>query len=140
MKTKESIAKYNKEYFSRPEVIAKAKIRNTKYRLRRKMYKKTKKGKENENKYRRNRYGKIGFEIHLKERYNISIEEYNSILEKQNNLCAICKLLSKTKLNVDHCHNTGRIRGLLCGNCNRALGLFKDNIQYLYNAIEYLSK
>jgi len=44
----------------------------------------------------------------------------------------------KTKLVVDHCHSTGKIRGLLCHNCNRALGLMQDNVETLQNAIDYL--
>ena len=44
----------------------------------------------------------------------------------------------KSTLNVDHCHETGKIRGLLCHNCNRALGLFKDNVEFLERAILYL--
>lgn len=44
----------------------------------------------------------------------------------------------KSKLVVDHCHDTGIVRGLLCHNCNRALGLFKDKIEVLKNAIKYL--
>lgn len=138
MKTKESIKKYNKEYFARPEVIARAKIRNIKYRKRRSLYKKTEKGRINENKYRRKRYGKIGFEIHLKERYNLSLEEYNKIIKRQNNLCAICARPQSAKLHVDHCHSTNKVRGLLCGNCNRALGLLKDNVDFLSKAITYL--
>ena len=55
-----------------------------------------------------------------------------------------CKICGKHQseltlsLNVDHCHITGKIRGLLCGNCNKALGLFKDNTKSLKNAINYL--
>jgi hypothetical protein len=41
-------------------------------------------------------------------------------------------------LSIDHCHNTGKVRGLLCDHCNKGLGLFKDNIDYLNKAIEYL--
>jgi hypothetical protein len=138
MKTKESIAKYNIEYFARPEVIAKAKIRNSKYKLRRKLYKKTIKGKNNENKYRRKRYGKVGFSLHLKERYKITLEQYNEILNNQKSLCAICGCSQSAKLHVDHCHSIGKVRGLLCGSCNRALGLMKDNIDFLNKAIIYL--
>ena len=69
------------------------------------------------------------------------------MLTRQNNLCAICKkegfkINKNTALNlvVDHCHVTGVVRGLLCHNCNRALGLFKDNIESLNTAILYLEK
>lgn len=138
MRTKEQIKAYNKEYFARPEVIARAKIRNTKYRQRRKEYKKTPIGRANENKYRRKRHSQVGIEKHLITRYKINLEEYNNILAKQDNKCAICKKESNTRLHVDHCHDTLKVRGLLCGNCNRALGLFYDNIDSLEKAIVYL--
>lgn len=138
MKTKESIKAYNKEYFARPEVIARAKIRNAQYRKRRALYKKTEKGRKLNNKYRRKRYGQVGFEIHLKNRYSLSLEDYNKILTDQNGVCAICLQPQKEKLHVDHCHTTNIVRGLLCGNCNRALGLMKDNIDFLSKAIKYL--
>ena len=80
----------------------------------------------------------------LLSRHNILINDYNKILESQSNKCAICgsdKPDGKYEVfNVDHDHKTGKIRGLLCGKCNRALGFFKDNIEILQNAIKYLSK
>lgn len=79
----------------------------------------------------------------LKKQYGISIEQYEEILVNQNNLCSICKEedVSKYKtLNVDHCHKTGQIRGLLCQGCNLGLGHFKDNIKILEQAIKYLEQ
>lgn len=63
----------------------------------------------------------------------------------QRGLCAICGNspdLNKqhTGLVIDHCHTSGSVRALLCHKCNQALGLFKDNINSLKNAIEYLKK
>ena len=55
---------------------------------------------------------------------------------KQNFKCAICK--EQTDLAVDHCHNSMKIRGLLCNNCNNGLGRFKDSTELLENAIKYL--
>lgn len=74
---------------------------------------------------------------HLMVSYGITLEDYNNLLESQNNCCAICKDGDK-KLVVDHCHATGRIRGLLCHHCNVALGMFKDNKAILQEAMEYL--
>lgn len=79
--------------------------------------------------------------------YGITEKEKERLKEKQNYKCAICggegfimnKTGTKEKLVVDHDHSTGKIRGMLCHNCNRALGLFKDNIDVLQQAIEYLS-
>ena len=77
----------------------------------------------------------------LKTKYNITIEQYNFMLEKQNGCCNICKKHQdelKNILAVDHDHATGKIRGLLCMKCNRALGAYNDNIDILLNAIEHL--
>lgn len=85
----------------------------------------------------------------LKYNYGITLDEYNLILLKQDNKCSICKQpetqIDKRynrirSLAVDHDHVSGDIRGLLCGNCNKGLGHFKDNIKYLKSAIEYLEK
>lgn len=79
---------------------------------------------------------------HLKRKYGITLEEYNNLLKQQQSKCKICGQEETSERNshlcVDHDHNTGAIRGLLCNNCNRALGLFKDNIEVLHNAIIYL--
>jgi len=80
---------------------------------------------------------------HLKRNYNLTKEDYEKLLLKQNNQCAICKneksQTSKTEwLFVDHCHETGKIRGLLCNQCNIGIGSFKDNISLMENAIKYI--
>jgi hypothetical protein len=83
-------------------------------------------------------------EIHMKQNYGITFAEYNQILNEQNNVCAICFASPpdhhKKRLNIDHCHSTGRVRGLLCDACNRALGLFKDSPDLMLKAISYLAR
>ena len=54
--------------------------------------------------------------------------------------CQICGQKDRRELCVDHCHTTGAVRGLLCDNCNKALGLFKDNVDVLNKAIDYLKE
>lgn len=83
----------------------------------------------------------------LKRDYNITLTEYNNLLKKQDYTCAICRQVEIRKidnklvvLSVDHNHKTGKIRGLLCSNCNNGLGRFRDNINTLQNAIEYLKR
>ena len=76
----------------------------------------------------------------LKKKFNITLDQYGEMLNNQNGVCAICKRKNKKTLAVDHNHSTGRIRGLLCGNCNWAIGLFLEDIGILTSAIEYLSK
>lgn len=79
-----------------------------------------------------------------KRNYGITHEQFEQLLIKQNFNCAICQnkliLAEKRKMHVDHDHATGAIRGLLCNNCNNGLGHFKDNNEYLKNAIKYLTK
>ena len=70
--------------------------------------------------------------------YNISTNEYETLLNKYNGLCHTCKKAKATDL--DHCHKTGKVRGLLCNKCNMSLGLLKDDIDVLKNLIKYLTK
>lgn len=92
-------------------------------------------------KYRSSSNGvKIQRKRWLKFKYNITPEDYANMLEKQNGLCAICELeMSEKEVCIDHCHKTGKIRGLLHRSCNAALGLFKENISILNSAIKYLN-
>lgn len=66
---------------------------------------------------------------HLNRTFGITLEDYENLLTKQNNVCAICQQskLLKRKLNIDHDHNTGKIRGLLCTSCNGKLGWYEQN-------------
>ena len=76
----------------------------------------------------------------LKKKYGITLEQYNQMFTNQNGNCAICgrnQSEFKTSLNIDHCHKTNKIRGLLCSNCNTALGLFNDDNVLLQKAINY---
>ena len=69
------------------------------------------------------------------------MNEYEQLHTLQNGKCKICDSPSlKRKLAVDHCHDTGNIRGLLCENCNRGLGVFNDNVSTLTKAIQYLNE
>ncbi len=78
----------------------------------------------------------------LLKKYGLTVEEWNELLLQQNGVCKICKEPKRNKthkyLVVDHCHKTNKIRGLLCDSCNRAIGLFKDNVELMLKAIEYL--
>lgn len=77
-------------------------------------------------------------------KFKISKEQYLSLLNAQNNKCAICGKGPETerykKLCLDHDHITGEVRGFLCNNCNRCIGLLNDNILILQKAVMYLSK
>jgi hypothetical protein len=81
---------------------------------------------------------------HLKARYGITIEQYDAMLKKQQGVCAICTnpetVNNKKWLAVDHDHNTGFIRGLLCHDCNTGIAKLKDSQALLKSAIWYLDK
>ncbi len=78
----------------------------------------------------------------LKAAYGITLRQFNNRVAKQNNQCAICGmsglLMRFKKLHVDHDHATNHVRGLLCNDCNRGLGCFKDNAEFLEKAAEYI--
>lgn len=77
----------------------------------------------------------------LKDRYGITLTEYEEISDEQGNRCGICgNKPGKYPLNVDHEHKSGYIRGLLCQRCNRGLGLIGDNLVRAELAVEYLRK
>lgn len=73
-------------------------------------------------------------------KYGLDDIEYFAMLEAQGGSCAICKGISHRLLDVDHDHHTNQVRELLCNSCNGGLGLFKDSIQNLTEAVRYLEK
>lgn len=75
----------------------------------------------------------------FKDRYGIGIEEYEALKDQQDGKCCICETVGHV-LYVDHCHNTGKIRGLLCQKCNTGIGMLQDNINILKQAVRYLEK
>jgi len=86
------------------------------------------------------------FRLNLKRNYGMTVEEYDALLEAQRRVCAICgginpkhgRYGTQFRLAVDHDHETGKVRGLLCNNCNRALGLLSDDVDLLRIATSYL--
>ncbi len=83
----------------------------------------------------------------LKSNYGISLERYEKMYDKQRGNCLICNQeetvgnqYGQYRLSIDHDHETGRVRGLLCNRCNRGLGYFKHSKKILLNALKYLSQ
>lgn len=140
------------ELRSRPEYKAKQAAWNARYRLNPENRKKeairksSPEYKEKAFSHRSSEYAKAKrLSYRRKLSYGITQEAYDALLAQQNGVCAICGnpetvIIRGTlcPLSVDHDHDTGKIRGLLCSTCNAALGLFKDNIENLSNAIDYL--
>jgi len=81
-------------------------------------------------------------EARIKKLYGLDAQEHEALFINQNNACALCGTLadSKRELHVDHCHDTKKIRGLLCSCCNQAIGLFKDNPNLMRFAAEYVER
>ena len=93
-------------------------------------------------KYRNNNIESTKSRI-MQRKYNIDLDYYNIMFQKQNGCCEICskELVHLGKAtHIDHCHSSNKVRGLLCNSCNLALGQFKDNVKTLAKAIEYLNK
>jgi hypothetical protein len=95
-------------------------------------------------------YRRIEWPSKLKRLYGITVDQYYSMLESQGGGCAICetkvpssrkrKYASIEMFFVDHCHTTGKVRGLLCSRCNRGIGFFDDSIDKLNSAVNYLEE
>lgn len=78
---------------------------------------------------------------HYLKKYGVTLEQYEALLVKQGGVCAICGSLpngGRAYLDVDHCHITGEVRGLLCGKCNKGIGMFNTAPSLLTRAATYL--
>lgn len=119
---KQCEANYNKEYLKNWVI----KNRNKSNTIKTK-YQKSSKGKIN------SKYSKI------KSRYGLTKEEYDRLIISTGNICSLCNNeFINNKYCVDHCHSTGKIRGIICDRCNKALGLVKDSKTTLMNMLNYL--
>lgn len=93
----------------------------------------------------KDRYAASCRQTHMKKKYGLGIDSYESMLSSQNGLCAICGNLETAIINgkiknlcIDHDHVTGKIRGLLCQNCNQMIGHGQDNSEILEAGAAYL--
>ena len=78
-------------------------------------------------------------DYYIKRNYGMTKEQFTQLLADQDGVCAVCRRKPK-KFTVDHCHTSGRVRGLLCYSCNSALGMFKDSPELIQAAKDYLRK
>lgn len=141
MWTKEQVKEYHRQYhIKNKEKIAlkskrwkennKEKVREADRRSKIKNREKIREGNRKRNRLRS--FSKL---------YNITENDYNKMFVEQNGCCAICNMHQsefKRVLAIDHCHNTGKVRGLLCIKCNMCLGGVNDNIEILQKMIKYL--
>lgn len=80
---------------------------------------------------------------HLKSKFGITVDQFDELLAKQNHCCAICMSpdsKGRGTFHVDHCHQTGQIRGLLCHDCNTGIGKLGDSPEALKKAVDYLER
>ena len=126
------------------------------YKARQKAYDKSEAGRTSQRRYQRSVKGRATKAAYRKEHerenqlrrlYGISVETYDKLYIAQDGRCAICKRpfeecveRGRKHLHVDHDHTAGRVRGLLCGACNRAIGLLRDDAQLCLAAATYLQK
>ena len=135
--------KYMRDWQRKYRQTQEAKEYERKYR---KEYRKLPKSKDRRRKYEQKYYKLPRVKMTrqhqtIKYRYGIDITEYDKLFKQQHGKCAICgKPPARTKLGIDHNHNTKKVRGLLCNKCNRALGYFDDSIQILQKAVKYMKK
>jgi|11_taG_2_1085331.scaffolds.fasta_scaffold00723_18 hypothetical protein len=141
-KIKERLKTYSKAYYekNKEELNAKNKAYREKNKERLKAYRE--KNKEKIRAYTK-KYKEKHYANQLKRLYGIGLHEYNLMLTEQKGKCACCGIHQNEltrNFAVDHDHDTGLIRGLLCGNCNTAIGKLGDNIEGLMRALNYLEK
>ena len=147
-KNKKSYLIYHKKYGKLYYIKNKKRIqKNLKMYYKKNKIKVNKRNKNYYNKTKKVRIKKI-FEYNLKRFYNLSLKEYNLILKNSKEKCEICgnKETRKTKtgkisrIHLDHNHKTGKVRGVLCSNCNIGIGNLKHDIKILRKAIQYLKR
>lgn len=94
--------------------------------------------------YKNSIKGKLrGRDWAYKRKFGITLDQYNAMFQKQNGNCLICEVnqsILKYKLHIDHNHKTNKVRGLLCAECNRALGLMKDDLNIIMRAFNYIKE
>lgn len=89
--------------------------------------------------YRRNKLDLLKTQV---KKYGITVEDFHRMLVEQGGVCAICRTNCNVnrRLCIDHCHVTGKVRGLLCSECNSAIGKLKDDKELIKNALNYLEE
>jgi hypothetical protein len=77
---------------------------------------------------------------HIKRKYGLSVLDRNNLLKKQNHKCALCGELLGRKFSIDHCHKSGKVRGIVHQFCNLVLGFSKEDVNILKKTIKYIKK
>jgi len=147
MRDSETNKKYMKDYYKKnPEKFKKTPEQQAEHnRKRRERYAKDKQYREKLKQQAKEYWAKFPEKRksgRIRSNYDMSMEDFKELMSLQNGMCAICGYSDTSDKNkfplVDHCHQTGKVRGLLCMNCNQALGKFKDSTSNLTAAMAYL--
>ena len=103
--------------------------------------------KEQHKRYRKSDKGRYTYYLSKIRKYGLVEEDIRCMMDKQRGCCAVCDdslyypgIARYVTCHIDHCHSTGKFRGLLCKQCNWGIGNLKDNIEILKNAIRYLNE
>ncbi len=146
----EKVAEFKQRYHNDPEYRAKELAKRAEYYKKNKESIKARRAANPKTKAAQKEYNDTHKLQHrnstLMKNFGITLDEYNEIVAEQQGVCWICRKPNNAKntdgspkvLYVDHCHKTGKVRGLLCMSCNTAIGHFKDNTEILARAAEYL--
>lgn len=105
---------------------------------RRRQYRRNSKKICEESRKNRGKYLRTFRNYYYKKYYGITLEDKEAMIKKAGGKCQICLLVKD--LVIDHSHSHGQVRGLICGDCNKGLGWFRDSVSTLMSAIDYLSK
>lgn len=103
-----------------------------------KSYEKHKEMRVNKSREYRKNNPDAGRDAKFKYKYGIDLVEYTRLFMLQKGKCAICNKKYNKKLDVDHCHDTKKVRGLLCRSCNLGIGQFKHSVAIIDSAVKYL--
>lgn len=138
---KKKLKEYNNQYYTQKTIDKRKSIKKEDDQLDKKGQDEPQKEKEKISLDETDWYSARVKKKHLMKTYGITLDEYKAMFDKQKGRCWICQVRDvdlTNSLGVDHDHKTGVVRGLLCGNCNRGLGFFKDDEALLSRANEYL--
>ena len=143
-KNKYKRQEYQKEYNAnnRDKILAKNreryKLNRDSNRARAKKWNESEKGKESHKKHREANREKLCLRSRLAN-YGLTYKKYVEMFDRQGGACAICKMELPKKFCIDHSHESGAVRGILCYRCNILIGVAQENVSILSHAIEYLS-
>lgn len=143
-RNREKLRAYFKDYYAKNKEVIKSRSRVTWRKLNKEAYQTKRKERESawepERKEKKKMTVRERAYMKVLRKHSLTMEQYEQMAVSQGYACAICHQVPDHRLFIDHNHSTSQVRGLLCRSCNTAIGLLKDNAQFLASAITYLTK